>query len=148
MTRCRHCSSLFFTGSYAEYHWPEVRRVLATAARDDGDVDLCDDIEQGKVHLAIRRYEALLNELFEQRRKFFFFTVVQRGLLLHDFFCKIEFGSHGGAVHFHALGWGGANSQQLQQLMDDLPSAASLGQVEILEAAVAHKLERIITRVP
>eukprot|EP01044_Picomonas_judraskeda_P011000 COSAG03_NODE_1462_length_4041_cov_21.566971_3_plen_104_part_00 len=55
--------ALFFTGSYAEYHWPEVRRVLATAAREDGDAGLLADIEGGKVHLAIRRYEALLNEL-------------------------------------------------------------------------------------
>ena len=45
--------------------------MLATAAHEDGDEGLLADIEGGKVHLAIRRYEALLNELFEQRRKFF-----------------------------------------------------------------------------
>ena len=54
----------------AEYHWPEVWRVLSSAARADGEHALAAELKQGRgLHKAIQNNGCLVNELFELRRE-------------------------------------------------------------------------------
>lgn len=41
--------TLFFTGTYAQYYWPEVRRLLRLAALEDGNTAMVVGIDAGKI---------------------------------------------------------------------------------------------------
>ena len=133
--------ALFFTLTMAEYHWPEVRRILALSAEAAGDGEVAMELRGGGgLHKAVQRGGCLVNELFEYRREAFFDSVVAVGLGLGDYFSKIEFGKHGGHAHCHVLAWGGDATKGLQAFLDELTTCNTLDGIIAMELVKAAEV--------
>ena len=134
--------ALFFTLTMAEYHWPEVRRILALSAEAAGDVEAATDLRGGGgLHKALQRGRCLVNELFEYRREAFFDSVVEVGMGLRDYFSKVEFGKHGGHAHCHVLAWGGEATKGLQAFIDELTTCNTLDDIIAMEHVKAAEVD-------
>ena len=133
----------FMTGTAAEYHWPEVRRVLAVVSELTGfpEEAVLIRAEVGRagpaLHRAITRFPAIVNELFELRTAAFFSTVLEGGLGLLQHFRKFEFGKHAGHAHWHSLLYGGEKALILQRLLDPALQETTLDAMVAAEAEAA-----------
>lgn len=122
--RAQELPLFFMTGTAAEYHWPEVRRVLALVSGLSGfpeeAVLIRAEVGRGgpALHRAITRFPAIVNELFELRTAAFFSTVLEGGLGVVQHLRKYEFGKHAGHAHWHSLLYGGEMSLILQRPLD------------------------------
>ena len=131
---------VFFTGSMAEVHWPELHRVLhrcldgvhqeeAAAVRPIAEGREPDPGTFMTLQRCINAMLAPVNELFEARTTSWFKHVIVAGLGITDYYYRYEFAKSRGAAHWHALGWAPDAVGDLHASLDEVTSAVYNGPV-------------------
>jgi hypothetical protein len=120
---------IFFIGSCAEYHWPEIHRVLLNALEHAGNVAQANAIRplaegraatnKGLVHTTLNENLVIQNEVFLLRTNAWFKIVMGEGLGFEEHWRRYEFAKSRGAIHFHALAWSQERADRIGHLLDE-----------------------------
>lgn len=119
---------IFFTGSCAEYHWPEIHRVLLAALEHSGNdaqanavrplAEGREAIDKGLVHTTLNEHLVIQNDVFLLRTNAWFKIVMGEGLGFEEHWRRYEFAKSRGAIHFHALAWCKERADGIGKLLD------------------------------
>ena len=148
---------VFFSGSFAEYHWPELHRILELALRHAGQVSDADAVhplavgseatDKARVHRILLENLVLQNEVFVLRTQAWFKIVIEGGLNINEHWRRYEFAASRGTIHFHAIGWSDECSTRLHTLLDAAMGACDMGQLTNIEGAVAKAVHEELPKV-
>jgi hypothetical protein len=154
---------LFFSGSFAEFHWPVLHRCLHKVLLRGGliaDAHAVFPLAEGNtavdhdaVHRILNAHVGLQNEVFTQRTEAWFRLVVEKGLEIKEHWRRYEFAKSRGTIHFHAIGWSDAVSESIHGAMSDAlqlcawKKLGSFAEHEVREDEAAAKINTLLPTV-
>ena len=143
----------FVSCSMAEYHWPEVGRLLHEVLVDVGDCERAAKIkpmqsggkpDKNALGQLVREYTGVLNELFAARAEAFVQIVLRQGLGFSDFWYRIEFSKLRAQAHLHGLFWHDDLVRSIGGSLEGAGCAENLDDAKRFERTAAAKVEQAL----